>query len=59
MKQPTLEEVIELAKSKGINPNKVAKALKKSTETTYRYFSGQQVSHRTATEIINFIINYK
>lgn len=57
MKQPTLEEVIELANKKGIKPSRVAIDLKKSTETVYRYFKGENVSHRTATQIINYIIN--
>ena len=59
MKQPTLDEVIKLANEKGIKPNHIAKALNKSTETVYRYFQGQDVSHRTATDIINFVINKK
>lgn len=59
MKQPTLEEVIQLANEKGIKPNHIAKELKKSTETVYRYFQGQDVSHRTAIDIINYVINKK
>ncbi len=56
---PDLDEVIKAANRKGLKPYQIAEGTKKSTQTVYAYFNGENVSMRTAETIINYINNYE